>query len=57
MQSRLGRFADGTLDAELYDLDQVRDRHVIYLASYSSYERLYEDYAVKIEKHKWNRID
>lgn len=30
---KMDLFPDGTLDAEIHDLDQVRDRDVIYLAS------------------------
>jgi hypothetical protein len=39
----MGRFPDGTLNGVLYDLEFVRDRNVLYLASFSSYERMYQD--------------
>lgn len=42
-QSEMARFPDGTLNGVLFDIEYVRDRNVLYLASFSSYERMYQD--------------
>ena len=41
-------FPDGTLNGRVFNLEYIRDRSVLYLASFSSYRRLYEDYATLV---------
>jgi len=41
-------FPDGTLNGQLYNLEFIRDRSELFLASFSNYRRMYEDYATLI---------